>query len=145
MLRHGFSLLELLVVLFLISILLSFAYPSYQKYLIRSHRLEGQLAILDLANRMEQYYAKYNTYAHATIGTGTEHDVLTKALTQQGYYELKIDNVSDQHFIIQAVPQGAQGQMDTACQTLQFDEQGKQTVVFGPGGIPVGTWEECWG
>lgn len=145
MYRHGFSLLELLVVLFLISIILSFAYPSYQNYLIRSHRLEGQLAVLDLANRMEQYYAKYNTYAHATIGAGTEHDVLTSALTQQGYYALKIFTVSDQHFIVQAVPQGMQGQMDKFCQTLQFDDQGEQTVVFGPGGMPLGTREECWG
>lgn len=141
---QGFSLLELLIVLFISSILLSFAYPSYQQYILRSQRLEGQLALLELANKMEQHYAKYYNYAQATIGCGSEHDVLANAFTQQKYYALKIINASDQHFIIQAIPQNTQGQMDTLCQTLQLDDQGRQMIVAGPRGIPEGTWEACW-
>jgi len=51
--RQGFSLLELMITLTIMGILLGFAYPSYQLYTIRSHRLEGQTALLDLAHRME--------------------------------------------------------------------------------------------
>ena len=145
MLRRGFSLLELLVVLFIFSILLTYAYPNYQLYLIRTHRLEGQLGVLDLANRMEQYFAKYHTYTQASIGTGNEHDVLNNAYTLQKYYLLRIHSATDKHYIVQAVPQKQQGQIDALCQILQMDDLGLQTVVAGPEGSPLGTEQECWG
>lgn len=145
MYKQGFSLFEFLIVLFIFSILLSFVYPSYQNYLIRSHRLEGQLAVLDLANRMEQYFMQNHTYAHASIGAGNVHDVLTTALTQHGYYALRIYSANDQHFIVQAVPQETRGQVDLFCQTLQMDDLGVQTIVSGPSGSPIGKWDECWG
>ena len=133
----------MLIVLLIFSIILSFAYPSFQHYLIRAHRLEGQLGLLDLATKMEQYFAKHGTYAKATLGTNSEHDVST-AMTSQGYYTLVIQNTSDIHFNLQAVPQGIQGQTDKRCQTLQFNDQGIQSIVPGPGGSPTGNWEECW-
>lgn len=142
--KLGFSLFEMLIVLLIFSIILSFAYPSFQHYLIRAHRLEGQLALLDLATKMEQYFAKHGTYAQATLGTNSEHDVLSTQMTSQRYYALVIQNNSDSHFNVQAVPQGIQAQTDKRCQTLQFNDQGIQSIEPGPGGSPTGSWEECW-
>ena len=142
--NKGFSLLEMLIVILIFGIILSFAYPSYQTYLIRAHRLEGQMALLDLANHMEQYFAQYGTYAEASVGTHSERDVLSTALTSQGYYTLVIQNATDTHFEIQAIPQGTQAQGDKQCQTLQFNDQGIQGIVSGPVGNPAGNWEECW-
>ena len=142
--NSGFSLLEMLIVMLIFGIILSFAYPSYQTYLIRAHRLEGQMALLDLANHMEQYFAQYGTYAEATIGTHSERDVLSTALTSQGYYTLAIQNATETHFEIQAIPQRTQALGDTQCQTLQFNDQGMQDIASGPAGSPTGSWEECW-
>lgn len=142
--KLGFSLFEMLIVLLIFSIILSFSYPSFQHYLIRAHRLEGQLALLDLATHMEQYFAKHGTYTQATLGTNSEHDVLSTPMTTQGYYTLVIHDSTDLHFNLQAVPQGVQGQTDKHCQTLQFNDQGMQSIVPGPGGSPTGSWEECW-
>ena len=140
----GFSLLVMLIVILIFGIILSFAYPSYQTYLIRAHRLEGQMALLDLANHMEQYFAQYGTYAEASVGTHSERDVLSTALTSQGYYTLVIQNATETHFEIQAIPQGTQAQGDKQCQTLQFNDQGIQGIASGPVGSPAGNWEECW-
>lgn len=143
--NQGFSLLEIIVVLVILSILLSFAYPSYQQHLLRMHRLEGQMALLDLANRMEAYFATFDTYAEASIGSGSERDVLSTAMTSHGWYALSIQSASETHFILQASPQNTQAKYDMRCQTLRFDAQGHQSIAAGPSGNPQGTWQECWG
>lgn len=138
--NRGFTLLEMLIVLLIAGILLSFAFPSYQTYWTRAHRLEGQMGLLDLANQMELYYAKYGTYTDAVIGSGTEHDVMSESLTTEGWYKLVIQSASATHFNLQAIPQNTQAQQDTLCQTLQFNDQGIQSIVGG-----TGAWAECWG
>ena len=142
--NRGFSLLEMLIVLLIFGIILSFAYPNYQSHFVRAHRLEGQLALLDLANRMEHHFANYESYTEATVGTNSVHDVLAVAETSQGYYRLVILHASETHFTIQAIPQDPQAQADTRCQTLQLNDLGLQEIVSGPGGVPTGSWEECW-
>lgn len=141
---HGFSLLEMVIVLLILGILLSFAYPSYQSYWIKAHRLEGQMALLELANKMEQYFAQYGTYAQASIGSHTEHDVLSAPQTAEGWYILSIHLATAEHYCLQAIPQHSQAQQDQRCQSLQLTDQGIQSVVPGPAGHPTGTWEECW-
>ena len=140
----GFSLLEMLIVLVIFGIILSFAYPNYQTYMIRAHRLEGQIALLDLANRMEHYFAKYGHYSGATIGSESEHDVLANPETNQGYYLLSIQTATESQFAIQAIPHNIQADADLRCQSLQFKSEGEKSIGPGPGGAPSGTWEECW-
>ncbi|MDQ7974852.1 MAG: prepilin-type N-terminal cleavage/methylation domain-containing protein, partial [Rhodocyclaceae bacterium] len=38
----GFTLIELMIVVAVIAILAAIAYPSYQEYVMRSRRVEGQ-------------------------------------------------------------------------------------------------------
>lgn len=52
---HGFSLLELMIVVAVIGILTRIAYPSYIEYLKRGYRSQAQSLMLDLANREQQY------------------------------------------------------------------------------------------
>lgn len=61
--RRGFTLIELLVVLAIVGILASFAYPSYAAHLIRAHRLEGKVALIETMQRQEMIYSRSNRYA----------------------------------------------------------------------------------
>lgn len=61
--RRGFTLIELLVVLAIAGILASFVYPSYAAHLIRAHRLEGKLALIEAMQRQEMIYSRSNRYA----------------------------------------------------------------------------------
>lgn len=140
----GFSLIELMIVLLIFGIMLSFTYPSYQAYLVRSHRLEGQLALLNLAAQMEQYFARHGSYVGASIGTNSKFDVLATPFTAQGYYRLVIQNSSETQFKIQAIPQAEQARADLQCQILEFNDQGIQSTAAGPFGNPTGTWQDCW-
>lgn len=52
----GFTLVELMLVLAIISIIISFAVPSYQSFTQKNQRTEGQALLLDLQTRLERYY-----------------------------------------------------------------------------------------
>lgn len=142
--NRGFSLLELLIVLTITSILASMAYPSYRDSLIRTHRIDGQMALLDLASRMEQYYSLQSTYQTATIETGQLTDVLSQNQSPEGWYQLEIVNASDSAFTLQATPIKAQATSDLLCQSLTFMSSGVKGITSGPLGAPKGQVDECW-
>lgn len=58
----AFTLIEVLVVMAIIAILAVLAYPSYTGYIVKARRVEGQVALLDLMQKQERYYAQHNTY-----------------------------------------------------------------------------------
>lgn len=102
--EKGYSLLEILIVIAIIGILTGLTYPSYQDYLSKLHKHEGQAALLDLGCRMERYYTNYNTYETATIGTGKATDVLSSDQSSQGWYRLSIKHATQTDYLLQAVP-----------------------------------------
>jgi type IV pilus assembly protein PilE len=59
----GFSLVELLIVIAIVSILAALAYPAYIKQIVRGQRTSGQNFIMDLAQRNEQFFLDNKAYA----------------------------------------------------------------------------------
>lgn len=142
--RNGFSFIELLAVLVIISILSAIVYPGYQNYIVRAHRSDGQTALLNLANQMEHYYFQNNTYQTATIGRGQNTDVLNESSSSENWYSLSIPSATDSDYTLQATPRGAQAISDTHCQSLTLDSAGKKGITTGPAGTPLGTATQCW-
>lgn len=61
--QSGFTLIEIMIVVVIIGILAAFAYPNYQEYVLRSHRVDARNMLQEAAQRMEQNYAANHTYA----------------------------------------------------------------------------------
>ncbi|WP_426197517.1 type IV pilin protein [Massilia sp. DWR3-1-1] len=61
--RRGFTLVELLIVMTIISILSSIAYPSYAAHVLRARRLEGKVALVEAMHLQEKLYSRSNSYA----------------------------------------------------------------------------------
>jgi type IV pilus assembly protein PilE len=59
---RAFTLIELLAVLVIVMILSALVYPNYTSYVIKSRRLEAQVALLDNLQRQERYYSQHNSY-----------------------------------------------------------------------------------
>ena len=66
----GFTLIELMIVVIVIGVLASIAYPSYNEYVTKARRAECKSAILQTANLLERYFTVNNTYSSnfANIG-----------------------------------------------------------------------------
>lgn len=136
--NHGFTLVELMIVVLLVGVLAAIAYPSYQEHVTRARRTDGQTALLDLASRLERYYSEQNTYQTATIGTGNATDILDSTISAEGWYALTITNQTPTAFTIQATPQNAQAS-DTRCLNLTYNSLGQKGFSSATGSL-----ERCW-
>lgn len=61
----GFTLIELMIVVAIIGILASIAYPSYQDYVRRGQVQEAFGALSDYRVKMEQYYQDFRGYGNS--------------------------------------------------------------------------------
>lgn len=67
--ERGVTLIELLLIVAVVGILASVAYPSYQQYVIRGERAAAQKLMVAVANRETQYVLDARAYTD-TIGAG---------------------------------------------------------------------------
>lgn len=125
----GMTLVELMVVVAIVAILASVAYPSYREQVMRSQRAEAKAALLDTAQRLEKCFTRRHTY----VGCNEVVD----HQTESGRYFIDVTPLA-QTFTITAEPRKSQ-RSDTKCGTLSIDnrDQKGQSATGG-------TLEKCW-
>jgi len=134
--HHGFSLPELLVVITLLAILVCIGYPVYTEQLRQSRRAEGMGALLQLAARMEGFYADHGTYRGATLGPLASD--LFPALTTDGHYMLHIDAQSTDAYTISAAPTRRAQQHRDRCGSFILTSLGVRSVSN------AAHYDRCW-
>lgn len=126
----GFTLIELMITVAIIAILTMIAYPSYQQYILKSHRADAKTALLDLAARQERFFTLQNVYASApaALGYGAASFPIAVQSGSQSYYALSMQQVnnaaSSPAYTAIATPTGPQ-QRDT-CGTYSINQLGVQ-------------------
>lgn len=114
--ERGFTLLELMIVVVIIAILAAIAIPTYGRYAIRAHRVDGQELLLRIANAQERFYATNNHY-----GALTELDYTDPAVSEKSYYSVTMDPAAastTQSFTATATPINGQTKDDCADLTI---------------------------
>lgn len=66
---RGFTLIELMITVAIVSILAGLAYPSYSDYILRGRLVDATNTLAATSARMEQYFQDNRTYA--AVGTFT--------------------------------------------------------------------------
>lgn len=61
----GFTLIEIMIVVTIIGILAAIAYPSYQEYVRKTHRVAVQSEMLDIAKKLQRYKVANFRYLQA--------------------------------------------------------------------------------
>lgn len=142
----GFTLMEIMIVVLIISILAGIAYPTYMKNVQRTNRVAAEGCLSQLSSYMERYYTTYLRYDKAGNGTGAAANALPSldcSSTQQSgrYYTFAFDTgqPAQTTYKIKATPiAGTQQARDAVCAALSLD-QGGQRYVGGTGQVA-----DCW-
>ena len=129
---HGFTLIELMIVIAILSIIVAIGYPSYMEHVKKSRRAEGMGQLLELADRMERAYSDRGTYP-------TNISEVYVATTDNGLYTLSIVSANNVSFAISAAPTSVKGQNTDKCHTFKMTSLGDKSVSGGS----LGTGD-CW-
>lgn len=141
----GFSLIELMIVVAIVSILASVAIPSYQSHVRDTRRADGGAVLMQARQAMERYYSKNYTYVGATLGAAAGDTFSNQAPIDGGtvYYNLTLDAATATTFQITAAAAGAQASDE--CGSLAINQAGQKGAK---GALPAATSsadvQQCW-
>jgi len=147
--RHassGFSLIELMVTVVIISILASIAIPAYNAQIRKSRRTEAKTALLDLAGREERYFNTNNAYTDvaANLGYTAATPTLTNLSVGSGYYTVTVTFVPaapPTPATYQIVATAVGDQAGDACSTFTVNSNGSQSATSASDPNPN---VDCW-
>jgi type IV pilus assembly protein PilE len=142
--QHGVTLLELMIVVAIISIIATFAYPSYTQYIVNTKRTAATSTLLQIADRQQQFFMDNKRYANDLTDLGFSANPLfvssdgapAAAGDTDTVYVFGLANVAPTTYIAVAAPLAGQLKRDTDCGTLTLNQAGARGAT--------GTADDCW-
>lgn len=135
---HGFSLVELMIVVLIVAVLASFANSTYTGYVTKANRAAAAAFVMGVANRQEQYFLDARQYAAnlATLGATAPAEVAehyTIATTAN-------NGATPPTFQITATPRSGSTQesRDGKCGVLTLTSAGAKSISG------TGSLQDCW-
>lgn len=111
--EEGFSLVELMIAVAIVSILASIALPSYRAYIVKSRRTDIQREMVSYGQALERWYTTNGTYQNsAATDCGVAY---TGSAT---YYTVTGTCTTATAYSISAVPVSSSSQAGDGTQTL---------------------------
>ena len=142
--QRGVTLLELMIVVAIVAIISAFAFPSYMQYVVNTKRTVATSALLQIADRQQQFFMDNKQYADDLTDLGFAANPLVLADTgnsaaagdSDAVYSISLSNVAVTTYSITAAPLHGQASRDTHCASLTLDQAGARGDTGGGG--------DCW-
>ena len=107
----GFSLMELMIVVAIVAILGSIAYPSYLNQVTKSRRTDAQAVLMEAAQFMERFYTENNRYDQDTGGTAVALPAQLQESPRDGgtkSYDITVQASTASTYTLRATPKNGQ-------------------------------------
>ena len=134
--QQGFTLIELMITVAIVGIIAAIAVPNYSEYIKRASRAEAASALLDAANKQEQYFVDNRAYSTSFSDLGIQ------SKTENGHFELTINVVNSNEFTITAKPIAGAVKEDADCTSLTINDVGLKGATSSKGNTDI---NYCWG
>ncbi len=135
----GFTLVELMIVLIIVSILMGIALPAYQNSVRKARRADAKAALLEVAGREERFMLDRSTYTVDMTNLGYASDPM---ISEDGHYS--VDAVACATatiatcYVLTATPVATSPQADDArCTSFILESTGSKTATGSAN-------TECW-
>ena len=137
---RGFSLIETMLALVVVSVLAGVAYPSFVQLLRKARRGDAIMALLDIQQAQERWRANAPSY-------GTLEELGMADMTEGGAYRLSLAVHDPISYAASAEAMGKQAS-DTACRFLELAWSGGYTTQASGPDADVGNNHDanrrCW-
>ena len=142
--QRGVTLLELLIVVAIIALISSFAYPSYMRYVVNTKRTAATSMLLQIADRQQQFFMDNKAYANDLTALGyaanplviTDDGTPTAAGASDAVYSISLGNLGATTYTATAAPLHGQATRDTDCGSLSINQGGNKNASGGG--------DKCW-
>jgi len=142
--QQGVTLLELMIVVAIVAMISAFAYPSYMQYVISTKRTVATSALLQIADRQQQFFMDNKSFSNDLTALGFAANPLvladdgnsTVVGDADAVYSVSLTNVAVTTYTITAAPLHGQGERDTDCASLTLNQAGARGNSAGG--------DDCW-
>lgn len=149
--QHGFTLIELMIVVAIIGILAAVSYSSYSSSVQKSRRAEAKEALLNAAAKQERFAIANSSNLYSAGTDGVPGPVLGGSQSENGYYSLTVSNTQVAGntcatvglcFEVRAtVAAGGAQAADTDCAVFSIDHLGRKKSYLADGTTET---TRCW-
>lgn len=126
---QGFTLIELIITVVIVSILATVALPAYQNSVRKSRRADAQATLLTMQLQLEKWRANNDDY---TGRTAQQLGAPAAGTAIAAYYTFAVTNAGATTFTVSATAIAGKAQADdqqsgTSCATLSIDQSGTRS------------------
>lgn len=138
----GFTLIELMIVVAIIGVLASIAYPAYQDQVRQARRADATGEMLAFASAMERHFTENSTYLGAAVdGDGAVSNTGDPGFFNgaETFYTLTISAATATTYTLLATRAGAQA--GDKCGNYTLTQDGTRGIASADAGMTAG---DCW-
>jgi len=132
--QRGFTLVELMIVVLIVSILTAIAVPSYRQYVLRVTRTDAKVALTSISQRLERCF----TQISPPVFNDAACTVVLPQNTPDNTYRIT-GNIAANTYALTATPINGQADDATGCGSFTVNQMGVQDVIGG-----TKPRNECW-